>query len=387
MKNFKLILKSLINNEACVEGGRHRPWYLALISFVLSMVIAVIPILVQTATKSGSQLISSTSYGVEKGLQRFIEDINEREFDMIIKTPNEGGSNYLNISEENWKALSVSEEVSKAKSYTYENVSGFYAFHHLNSESKADLDIFFIPELSSNNDELTKIINNPTVDENGNTVNNKRTASFIVFTRTAFVFYLYNNNSTSASGQLYGNYQSFEDGYNIRSLAKVTIEEKEYTSLDVPSDKYNEYQNGLFTNWKSFLDTSYLEIRGRLTWQTTLLMAAINAALVLFMGLMIWILTRGKNNPFKIYKFYECEYIAGWASLSPAILTVALGFMFSQFANIVFPLILGVRVMWLSMKTLKPQYSYAPEQNKKKEPVKTVDVKSKEKKAKKEKSK
>ena len=47
MKNFKLVLKSLVNNEACVEGGRHRPWWIAIILFFLSMIIALVPIFVQ----------------------------------------------------------------------------------------------------------------------------------------------------------------------------------------------------------------------------------------------------------------------------------------------------------------------------------------------------
>ena len=41
---------------------------------------------------------------------------------------------------------------------------------------------------------------------------------------------------------------------------------------------------------------------------------------------------------------------------------------------LIFALLVGVRVMWLSMKTLRPEYSATPQQNTKKI-VKTVEVK------------
>ena len=41
---------------------------------------------------------------------------------------------------------------------------------------------------------------------------------------------------------------------------------------------------------------------------------------------------------------------------------------------LIFALLVGVRVMWLSMKTLRPEYSATPQQNTKKI-VKTVEAK------------
>ena len=86
-------------------------------------------------------------------------------------------------------------------------------------------------------------------------------------------------------------------------------------------------------------------------------MSAINVGIVLIMGFMVWVLTRGKNNPYRIFNVWECYKIVAWAALTPAILTSGLGFLIKAFASTLFPLLLGVRVMWLSMKSLRPDGS------------------------------
>jgi maltodextrin utilization protein YvdJ len=72
------------------------------------------------------------------------------------------------------------------------------------------------------------------------------------------------------------------------------------------------------------------------------------------MGLMIFLLTRGKKNIFHIYTFGDCEKIAAWSMVSPALLSLILGFIFTDYAMMFFIILLGLRVMWLSMKQLRP---------------------------------
>ncbi len=377
MKNFKLVLKSLVNNEACVEGGRHRPWWIAIILFFLSMIIALVPIFVQTITKSGSSFVSSTSYGIEVGLQRFIEDVNDKDLSLAIKEASDGDK-YLNLEQTKWD-----------ETYTYVNNSGYHAYQHL-VDGVSDFDVFYYADIDSNNETLSTVYNaiindrkvDTTNEETGevSTTYEKRNTSFMLLGKKTLRIYLYNGTSTSALGSCIGDYKSFDDGYDIRKINEVTINDNVITYKNVDADNYTAYRNGVWSNWKQFFDDSYQHNRMQATWTTTLLMFGINALLVIFMGFMIWVLTRGKANPFRIYKFYECELIACWAAFTPSILGLAVGFMFSSFAVVTFPLFLGVRVMWLSMKTLRPQYNYVPEQNQKKtKDVKTVDVKSKKK--------
>jgi len=69
---------------------------------------------------------------------------------------------------------------------------------------------------------------------------------------------------------------------------------------------------------------------------------------------MIFILTRGKRNPFRIYTFWETQKISYWASFTPSLLALIFGFIFTEYAVMIFVMLIGVRIMWMSMKSLKP---------------------------------
>jgi maltodextrin utilization protein YvdJ len=67
-------------------------------------------------------------------------------------------------------------------------------------------------------------------------------------------------------------------------------------------------------------------------------------------------MTRGKSNPFRVYTFWECQKIAYWASLAPAILAMILSFSLPAYAMIYYIFFYGMRIMWMSMRSLRPQY-------------------------------
>ncbi len=363
MKTLKTVLKSLFSNNACIEGGRHHPWWVAIIIFLLSMWIAVVPVFSQTITKSGSSFASTNTYNVDIGLQRFVEDANDKGLTMIIKEA-DGLGHYLDMDQEKWN-----------EAYTYADHYGYHAYQHINADSKVDFEVFYVSDLKTS--DLNDIMKDREVknEETGEITYESRMSSFIAFGKTELVLYQYNMNSTTAVGNTYGDYKNTKVGTNILDIEKVTIGENVVTHKTVTPEQYTAYKDGVWNNWKAFFDDAYLYNRGELTWRTTLLMIGINAGITIFMGLMIFILTRGKSNPFRIYTFIECQLIAFWSTLSPSILALAFGFLFSSFSQVIFPLLLGVRVMWMSMKSLRPEYTAAPQQNK--NVVKTVNVKEK----------
>ena len=79
-----------------------------------------------------------------------------------------------------------------------------------------------------------------------------------------------------------------------------------------------------------------------------------NAVIVLIFGGTLFLMTRGKNNPNKHFKFVETLKLAFFASLAPAILTLVAGFIWTQYASFAFVALMSIRLMWLSMKTLRP---------------------------------
>lgn len=373
MKNFKLILRSLISNPACVEGGRHRPWFLAVPIFILSMLISIIPIFVQTYIREGDSSIKSYSYGLEVSMQRFAEDINEKNYSFTIK---EGDSSKrLEADLTAWNEMCDNEVAGSLVSGTiYSNwgkdQSGIRCWSHKNLNGLVDLQVYYLSVDEYNNDTLQKINYVTTTDEQGNEVKNKRGGSYMILSEKEVVIYVQNvEKSKTDVTTIYGNFAYFADNYTLNNINGGKTHEQA-----VASESYLTYVNDTWENWKDFYRTFYLTTRFALTWQTTLLMLGVNAGLTIFMGLMIWVLTRGKNNPYRIFTIWETQKISAWTTLTPAILSCGLSFLITSFAQVFFALFLGVRIMWLSMKTLRPEVA-GPSQSKYNKPVKTVDTK------------
>lgn len=306
MKNFKLILRSLLSNNACIEGGRKKKWYFAIIMFFLSVIIAIVPVFVKSIKTQGDDIFANVSYGTREATMRFSE---------YLKSDND----IVMVVEEN-----TTNEDHHLK------VVGFNSFEHKNAQDAVDFKFTYKDTMS--NDELKEY----------QTANEK--VSFIIFTQDNLYIHIVNPETKDAVANLgcVKAYKYMDVGYDLKSaLVEKTGE---------PTASINE----TWDNWKVFFRKGYNFNRLTGLWQTCLLIGGIDIVITALMGFMVWVLTRGKNNPYRYFKIWECQKTAYWAAITPAILTCGLGFLLSRFANVLFPLLLGVRVMWLSMKSLRP---------------------------------
>ena len=368
MKTFKLILRSLINNEAAIEGGRKKPWYFAIIMAVLSIIISLIPALVQGLNKNGMDFINSQyTYGYEVGLRAFLEDIYTAN-DLELKISDSESGHILNIPQETWNAHFVEQ-----------NTQGLNRFAHVNSDNVVDFEVYYFDHDLTNEDrdkiETIKIDEETTA---------KTTASYIAFGKYSFMTKLYSLTSSTAKATYYGDYVNFAVGYNFKTLAEVTLAsgaKVNPTNVDKAQPSvYKQYQDGIFENYKGYLNVGFQNNKINDLVRTLLILLAINVGLLLFMGLMMFVLTRGKTNPFRIYTFWETQKIAYWCAPAPAVIGMIIGFIMASFSQVSFPMVLGLRVMWLSMRALRPENATETTTS---PTVKTVDVKSADKKAKK----
>lgn len=326
MKNFKLILKSLISNHACIEGGRKKPWYFAVPMFVLAMLLALIPIFVQTFTREGDAIVASNDYEMRNASQRFVEEVIANDIEMRVE------NKQLIVDEKKWNEVFTTKDASDNNCYIHyrkDPTTGKDAF--------PDLGVYYIPSVRATEEKINSIVTFPSTEDKTKRVN--RTYSFILFTEKNVTIYIYAAGKTTGQsiGTIYGDYEHVEEGFTIQSI-KVEDDAKTWE------------------NWKSFYRKAYDNNRLRLTWQTTLIMFGINAGVTIFMGFMLWVLTRGKNN-LNWFGIWETQKITAWTTITPAILTTGLGFLISSFSQVMFPLLLGVRIMWLSMKLLRPENS------------------------------
>ncbi len=351
MKTLKLLFSSLYKNDSCIEGGRTKPWYFAIIFAVLSLILAVLPITITQLNTSGAGFISSNTYGYEIGLTRFTESIYNNDIHLVVKE-DENGKHYLECEKKDGQTANQWEITYK------DNIAK--RFEHridaANPDSSIDFCAYYT-ELSGNDftNYVTRITNgvDPTTGDPLEGRNVSQYTHFVVFGKYQVQSVLYKPNTTTANGSVRGDYEHINVGYDLNYLAVVRIGEYTFTPAST-GNEYALFMSGSFNLWKDFFYSSYITNRNTATWQTSLLMLGIDALLILFMGLMVFILTRGKKNPFRIITFWETQKIAYWASFTPALLALILGFIFSSYAVMIFILILGVRIMWMSMKSLRP---------------------------------
>jgi hypothetical protein len=145
--------------------------------------------------------------------------------------------------------------------------------------------------------------------------------------------------------------------FRFEDLVKQNTHGKAY---DVPREKvdatnYDTYQQEIVDTYKVFFNEGYETTKIQGAWMWTGIMAAVYVVFIVFMGLMIWLMTRGKNNPYRIYTFWETQKMSYWAAFTPAVLACGLGFAFSTYALFIFILFYGMRIMWMSMKNLRPE--------------------------------
>lgn len=317
MKTFKLILKSLISNNACIEGGRKKPWYFAAIMFFLSMIFAILPLFVQTMNTKGDDVFANYAYGADVATLRFNEHLENEGLKMYVKTSGET------------KFISCEDSAGLAKNVDFH--------HYLPDGVTPDFNIYYRSEMNQ---------------EEFNILLGDQKTSTIFFYQDRIILHLVNLETKAVIKDMV-----------CQNAAKYMEEGRSVNDLLSKETDATARLNETFANWKLFIRDAYNFTRLTAVWQTCAIMGGINAGITLFMGLMIFILTRGKNNPYRLFNLWETQKMSWWAAITPSILALGLGFLIPRFANILFPMLIGIRVMWLSMKSLRPDGSGYAESN------------------------
>lgn len=351
MKNFKLIMKSLINNDACIEGGRTKKWYFALIFIVLSLVLAILPIMVTSLQAQGSDFTNlSYLYNYDNAIVAFSDHLEDNNLSMVVSEDANG--RFLNVDSEAWDNVQSGPK----------NI--FKQYVHLNNDDEIDFEVYYTSAVGE------EFVNYYTlVSENKSPLNGlprdldatARSISYLIFGRERMVGQLFQPGNTTALSGVSGDYLNLELGLDLKTLATVVLNDITYvTSQDAKFSEVGgallaeQYRKAVISKWNVVYDDIYYNTKMTTARDSTLIMLGVDALLIFFMGLMIFILTRGKRNPFRIYTFWETQKISYWASFTPSLLALIFGFIFTEYAVMIFVMLIGVRIMWMSMKSLKP---------------------------------
>lgn len=342
-------MKSLINNDACIEGGRTKRWFFAVIFAVLSLVMAVLPIMVTSLQAQGSDFTAGNYlYNYDNVIVAFSDSLEDNNLSMVVSEDANG--RFLAVDKTQWEAA-----------YT---ANAYKQYVHLNNDSKVDFEVYYTEAVGQEFVDYYTLVSQNKSPIDGSwreAADTARSTSYLIFGRERMVGQLFQPGNTTALSGVSGDYLKLDLGFDFKSLATVEIDGITYvTSHD---DKFSEpngflsidaYRSQIQNRWNDVYDAVYYNTKMVTARDSTLIMLGVDALLIFFMGLMIFILTRGKRNPFRIYTFWETQKIAYWASFTPSLLALIFGFIFTEYAVMIFVMLIGVRIMWMSMKSLKP---------------------------------
>ena len=316
MKNVKLFLKSLFSNNAAIDGARKKPWYAAIIIFFLSIVLSVIPSTVIELKKHGDKYFETTTYNTQEAVTEFAQYVNTLDKDVFYVKTNKEGNKYL-----------VADETVRFERYNKKTRQVDFVFQY------------------AQNKNVDKYMASYTNSKTGKGV------SYFLFTPDTLYIRVLDPNDYKTEKvklQCINAYKKVEENQIKKSYVKVMSGSK----LDLTKTCKKTWEN-----WKILIKNFFNQTRLRAAGLQLGIISAVNAGISLIMGFMVWVLTRGKNNPYRLFSVWDSFKISFWSGSTPAILTIALGFLISRFASTLFPLFLGVRVMWLTLKSLRPDGS------------------------------
>lgn len=342
MKTLKLIFQSLFSNAPIMEA-KNQPWYIALIIFVVSILLATFPTYTQINNREGSNFLSGNTYSIENALVLFSETLEEENVDLVVTNRDEADVTIAELDNQGTAWESVFTQTLAAHPT--------FPFFQYTVNNQVRLRVFYQNE---NSDEFTGTFANallalPIGDDN--------IGSFLLLGNAAVYMYVYNPaalNANTATGEGFttafsGTYDAIPVGTNLGNFVLTDVDGNTINTSDLVL-----YTRVVFDNWLNFFDQSFAYSKSVLLLAQTGLTFVVNAIMALLMSLVIFIMTRGKNNPNKHFKFSDTMKIGAWALLSPALVTIIAGALFPEFAGTAFVLFVGLRLMWLSSRYLRP---------------------------------
>ncbi len=342
-ETLRYLFGSLINNDACIAGGRERAWYFAIPMAILSVLMAVTPIMTTYFTISGASIVTSDSYGIDSYLIGFQEALYEDGVSMEIAEDEEGDHYLVTNFDEQYAQTTGAARYELIRDYgdgTTEIVFRAYYYGDIDQETLSSRRDTVLAGISPNSDDEDSLYDVTTM----------------FFSDTYFYIsvapYYDGENSGSSIG---GDYEHLPVGFDLGLIAIQDLDGNAYdVGYNERASDWSAYVDNSLAAWSDFFDKVYINTAYTYAWTQTGIAAGVFAAMAILMGLMVFLMTRGKNNPFRIYTFWECQKIAYWESFTPGLLTLILGFLLPSYALLLYVAFFGFRTVWLTLKSLRP---------------------------------
>ena len=354
-RTVKNLFASLIKNDSAIDGAKTAPWWIAVILFIIGTFLPIIPIMVNNSKTYGAQYISNYVYGYEQGLTTTAKELKDKGYTFKVE-------NNALIARYNDEVISnTSEEVEGVSKDEYP-----IAYYETNKEGVTQYSFFVYYSdrpYSKGNKSIAKLISRIETYQYAvggelmydSTIHDKKTPmyspSYLLLFKEGFYSKIYKTNSTTAGSSTY-------TGYNWKNAKFDELLTDILTVANVEQDVANmQYVNGVLDNFKDVANNAYKEQKNYTFWFQSGLYYGIYIALGIFMGLMLFVLTRGRNNPNRNLNLWVGIKISWWIDFTPGLLAMILGFVWSAAAGLAYIVLMGLRTMWLSMRSLNPALS------------------------------
>ena len=336
---------SLISNSAALRGAKNGPLWLTIVMFIFGILLPIIPLFVAQLTTNGSSFLGSYTYGLERYITSVAMDLkNNRLAEFSIS------EDHLLSVKENGADVDLNEYGANKPYATYEN----------QNTHQYDFLVYLSNATTANEkDTVNKAIVNTTYNSGTTTATTGASESvyhpsyMILFKNGVYVAIFGTTIATKAVTASYsGDFKTVKA--NDKCLETLlTVKDKDGNAV-AQSLYSNDYINGVFKNYKTFLNRSYDTLKIRNTWITIGIYTGIFFGLNVVMGFLMWLLTRGKNNPNNYFTPWLTMKTQARLALAPAIITAIAGIFLNSMVAMIYIMTIGLRVMWISMKELRP---------------------------------
>lgn len=327
----------LVSNASALRGAKAGPLWLTILFFVFALLLPIIPIFVSQVTTNGSTFLDKYSYNLDRTITATaieLKDTRLAEFKI---------ENHL---------LSISENGNPVNFADY-GKDNIYASYIDSTNNQYELTVY-LSNASTDKEKETFVSSvngvhflwnstTPSLEES-----NIYRPSFIVLFKDGIYVCVYAHNGTNIiANSFMGDFKTIDDNANYL-VTLLTVENVAQNMYD------NHYTVGVYKNFKKLMDKSYETLKIKNTALTCLIYFGIFFGASLLMALLMFLLTRGKKNPNNYFSFWLCVKIQARLSFCPGLLTMIIGFFLTSQIPLFMIMLLGLRVMWISMKELRP---------------------------------
>lgn len=351
------LLLSHFSNARAISAAKTRHLIFAIIIFLIGNFLPIIPIMVSAGTSYGASFLSGYTYGLEISMSQQTHEMAEN-YQLKVNDFNE---------------LVLYDHTGNLLNRTTDEEEQPLVAHYVNQNTnQIDLEIYYLNRPETSKDKTAKTVKTFVTELENRTYKVGTTTlyevegkedktevyrpSYIVLYPKGLLMAVYAEKTTKAAGSSYGgsDWKRFEKNVNVlTTLTEVYDDNGNQVAYNLRNAAYTD---GVLKNWKDTFNLAYQNRKIMNFWATSGIYYGIYLALTIFMGLLIFLLTRGKKNPYNYLNLLTCQKIEAWICFTPALLGMIVGFIFSNFAVMAYIMLLGLRTMWLSMKQLRPQY-------------------------------